>query len=218
MNKYLKESILWVIMLLPFIYLANIWSILPEQVPTHFGFNGKADDWSSKSALIYITGGIVFGLYFLFLIIPIIDPKKKIEQMGDKYFTLRLVLTIFISLLSIFIIHSSNKGSISNPNLLFALIGALFAMLGNYFQTVRPNYFIGIRTPWTLENENVWKNTHRFGGKLWVIGGITIAILSLIINNHQIFSIIFGIVIFIMATVPVIYSYVAFKNNNKLFN
>lgn len=216
MNKYLKESMLWVIMLLPFVYLANVWNILPEQVPTHFNMDGNADDWSSKTSLIYIIGGMVFGLYFLFLIIPVIDPKKKIEQMGDKYFTLRLMLTIFFSLLAIFIVYSGKEGDIKHPNFLFALIGILFTMLGNYFQTVRPNYFIGIRTPWTLESENVWKSTHRLGGKIWMVGGILIAVLAFIISNNSLYSIIFGIIIFVMAVVPIVHSYLAYKKEKSL--
>lgn len=215
MNKYLKETILWVIMLLPFVYLANVWNILPEQVPTHFNMDGNADDWSSKTALIYIIGGLVFGNYILMLVVPIIDPKKKIQQMGEKYFTFRLMLAVFMSLLAIFIVYSGNDGSIKHPNFLFALIGVLFTMLGNYFQTVRPNYFIGIRTPWTLESENVWKSTHRLGGKLWMVGGIMIAVLAFIISNNHIYSMVFGVIIFVMAAVPLVHSYLAYKKEKS---
>ncbi len=216
MNKYLKESLLWLMMLLPMVYLANVWNVLPEQVPTHFGFDGKANDWSSKKSLIYLIPGLQFSIYLLMLLIPAIDPKKKIEQMGDKYFNFRLILTIFLSLLSTYIVYASKVGNIKNPNLLFALIGVMFAMLGNYFQTLRPNYFIGIRTPWTLENENVWKSTHRLGGKIWMIGGIIIAILSFNITDNQMFSIIFSTTLFILAVIPIFYSYWAFKNDKKI--
>jgi uncharacterized membrane protein len=99
--------------------------------------------------------------------------------------------------------------------MLFALIGALFAMLGNYFQTVRPNYFIGIRTPWTLENEQVWKNTHRLGGRLWIVGGFLIAILAFFINNNHLFSIIFGVIISLIVIVPVVFSYTEFKKEKN---
>lgn len=87
-------------------------------------------------------------------------------------------------------------------------------MLGNYFQTVRPNYFIGIRTPWTLENEQVWKNTHRLGGKIWIVGGILIAILAVLIKNNHLFYIIFGVILAFMVVVPTIFSYTEFKKSN----
>ena len=67
--------------------------------------------------------------------------------------------------------------------LIFPLIGLLFAFLGNYFKTIKPNYFIGIRTPWTLENEEVWKKTHLIGGKLWFVGGLLMALTFVLPNE-----------------------------------
>lgn len=99
--------------------------------------------------------------------------------------------------------------------MLFALIGMLFAMLGNYLQTIRPNYFIGIRTPWTLENEQVWKNTHHLGGRLWIVGGALITILAFFIKNNQMYSNIFGVLILLMVIVPVVFSYSEFKKKEN---
>ena len=217
MNKYLKQAILWAFIVMPYIYLASIWNHLPDQVPTHFGLDGTPDDWSSKFLLILIPAGLGLGIYFFMYIIPAIDPKKKIEQMGDKYNSFRFTLTIFFAVLGTYLLYVTNAGSIKNPNILFALIGTVFAILANYFQTVRPNYFIGFRTPWTLENENVWKKTHRLGGRLWVVGGILIAILAFLIHSKQIFLIVFGVLVFLMAAIPVVYSYIEYqKEKNKI--
>jgi len=218
MNKYLKESVLWVLIVLPYVYLAAIWDKLPVQVPTHFDIEGAADSWSNKSTFLFIIGGFGIGIYVLMLLIPFIDPKKKIRQMGEKYYTLRFTLTFFFSLLAILLIYMSKANGVDHHNMLFALIGALFAMLGNYFQAVRPNYFIGIRTPWTLENEQVWKKTHRLGGQLWMVGGVLIAILAFFINNPNTSSIIFGIIISLMIIVPVVFSYTEFKKVRKILN
>ncbi len=130
--------------------------------------------------------------------------------MGDKYFTFRFMLTFFFSLLATYLIYISNSGSLKNPNLLFCLIGALLAMLGNYFQTVRPNYFIGIRTPWTLESELIWKKTHRLSGRLWMVGGVLITFISLILNNKNVLAITFGIILSVLIIVPVVYSFTEF--------
>ncbi len=218
MYKYLKESILWALIALPYVYLATIWNKLPEQVPTHFNMNGVANDWSSITSLLFIPGALGIGIYFLMLIIPAIDPKKKIQQMGDKYYTLRFMLTIFISLLATYLLYISYTGSLKNPNVLFALIGALFAMLGNYFQTIRPNYFIGIRTPWTLKNEQVWKKTHRLGGRLWIVGGILMAILAFFISDNLLYSIVFGAIIFLIVIVPIVFSYTEFQKEKSMLN
>jgi uncharacterized membrane protein len=214
MNKYLKESVLWVFIVLPYVYLSTIWDKLPARVPTHFDLAGKPNDWSDKSSLLYLPGAMMIGIYLLMLIIPYIDPKKKIQQMGNKYYNLRFLLTFFFSILTIFILYTSSTGSIKNPNILLGLIGVLFAMLGNYFQTLRPNYFIGIRTPWTLESEQTWKKTHRFGGKIWMVGGVLIAFFSFFQSN-ALFSIVFGIIIGILVIVPIVYSYLEFQKEKK---
>ncbi len=214
MNKYLKELILWAFIALPYAYLTIIWNKLPEQVPTHFNIEGVANDWSNKTTLLFIPASLGVLIYLLMLIIPVLDPKKKIQQMGDKYYALRFMLTTFFSLLATYLLYVSNTGSLKNPYILFALIGSLFAMLGNYFQTVRPNYFIGIRTPWTLENEQVWKKTHYLGGRLWMGGGVLIAILAFLVYDNRAYFIIFGVIIFLMVIIPVIFSYTEFKKEN----
>jgi len=216
MNKYIKELVLWVFIVLPYIYLATIWNILPAQVPTHFNLEGIADGWSSKHSLIYIIGALGIGIYLIMLIIPTIDPKKKIQQMGNKYYNIRFILTFCFSLLAFHILYSSKEGSMQKSDILFLIIGILFAMLGNYFQTIRPNYFIGIRTPWTLENEKVWKSTHSLAGRIWIVGGILIAVLGFFIKNSGIFSIIFGLIISIMILVPIIFSYTEFQKEKKI--
>lgn len=213
MNKYLKESVFWILILLPFVYLLTIWKTLPELVPTHFDLLGNPNGWSDKNGLILLIGGMGIGTYILMLLIPKFDPKKKIEQMGDKYYSLRLLLTIFMSLLSIYILYTGN-GSKINPNLVIALIGALYAILGNYFQTLKPNYFIGIRTPWTLENEQIWKKTHRLAGRLWIAGGLLTIIISFLINSNLVLVIFFGIITTIIVLVPIVFSYTEFQKTH----
>jgi uncharacterized membrane protein len=211
MKKYLKEAVLWAMILLPYVYLATIWNQLPDKVPTHFNIAGDVDTWSAKTTLLYLPGALGIGIYLLMLLIPLIDPKKRIKQMGAKYYTLRFMLTLFFSVLATYLLYLSNAGSLKNPNLLVALIGVLFAVLGNYFQAIRPNYFIGIRTPWTLENEEVWKKTHRLGGRLWIACGLLIAVISFIIRNNLALAITLGAILSVMVIVPVVYSYREFQ-------
>lgn len=211
MNKYLKESFLWAFILLPYVYLCFIWNKLPERVPTHFDIEGNANDWSGKPMLFFLPTGLGLIIYLLMYVLPFIDPKKKILQMGDKYTSFRFLLTFFFSILSIYLLYISKEGGMKNPNLLIALIGIMLALFGNYFQTVRPNYFIGIRTPWTLENENVWKKTHRYGGRLWMIAGVLMAALSFIIPNNHVLGIMFGVLLVIIIIVPVVFSYIEYR-------
>lgn len=204
-----KELPYILIALIPFIYLAFIWNNLPDTVPMHWNGKGEIDGYGSKNELWGLTA-MLSGLgYFLFLIIPKIDPKGKLDKMGNKLNNLRLMMALFMSALSMFIIYSVQQVE-SKPTLIFALIGLLFAGLGNYFKTIKPNYFIGIKTPWTLENEEVWKKTHLFGGKLWFAGGLLIFILSLIIPNIYSFYVLMSVTV-IISIIPIIYSYLEFK-------
>lgn len=210
MNKYFKESILWVLILIPFVYLSTIWNELPQIIPSHFDFGGNPNGWSDKNGLITLIASLEIGTYLLMLFIPAFDPKKKIQQMGEKYFSLRLLMTFFMSAISIYILYSGNGHKI-NPGVLIALIGGFDAVFGNYLQTVKPNYFIGIRTPWTLENEQTWRNTNRMAGRLWMAGGLFIIVMALAVNNNVALGILFAIVTVIIVLVPIIYSYIQFK-------
>ena len=144
------------------------------------------------------------------LLIPRFDPKKKIEQMGEKYFSLRLVMTLFMTVISVYILYSGNGNKI-DVRILIALIGGFDAVFGNYLQTVKPNYFIGIRTPWALENEQTWKKTHRLAGRMWMMAGIVIVLLSFIIQSNYALGILFAIITATIVVVPIIYSYTEFK-------
>jgi uncharacterized membrane protein len=205
-----KELPLIGIVLAPFVYLALIWNTLPEKVPTHWDYKGEVDKWGDKYSLIALLFLLPVLTYVLMLVVPKIDPKKKIELMGGKYYQLKFILVLFMSMLAFIILHLTENQSTSSPNLIYIPIGVLFIALGNYFKVIQPNYFIGIKTPWTLENKEVWKLTHVLAGKLWIAGGLLIVLTSLTIAN-SIFIYVFISVIAIISLIPMGYSYFKFK-------
>ncbi len=202
------------IVLLPFIYLAYVWNDLPDKVPLHWNISGEIDRYGNKAELILIPILLSLLTYLIFLIVPKIDPKSKLDKMGNKFQTLKFLLTMFMSVLALFIIYLAKNRSFDNSNYIVLLVGLLYLILGNYFKTVKANYFIGIRTPWTLENETVWKETHKLGGKLWFIGGLLIIISSLILEK-QLNFILFIVITAIITLVPVVYSYLKFQKIKK---
>lgn len=215
MNENLKKELPIIgFVLLPFIYLAYLWNSLPEKVPMHWNYKGEIDDWGTKYSLL----GLIFLLpvltYVLMLVIPKINPKKRIELMGGKYYQIKFVLVGFMSVLAIYIIHSSNSQTLSSPSIVLVLIGLLFMALGNYFKVIKQNYFLGIKTPWTLESEEVWKLTHILAGKLWIVGGLLIVIFSLVIPEDINFYL-FIIITAIITIVPIVYSYLIFRKLKK---
>jgi uncharacterized membrane protein len=214
MNKLLKESIIWGIMTIPFIYLSTVWNLLPFNIPTHFGLSGEADGWMSKPVFIWFLVGVIVGLYLLFWIIPRIDPKKRIHLMGEKYYSLRLIFSAFFSLIACLNIYFALKGNLDSPQILVGLMGFLFAVIGNYSQAIRPNYYLGFRTPWTLKSEKVWKTTHIFGGRVWVIGGLITILLSCVIKDNLTIFILLMMMVTLLVTIPTVYSYRMFKREN----
>ena len=211
MNKYLKESVIWTVMAVPFVYLSTVWSSLPANVPTHFGIDGVANGWMSKPVFLCFVVGLIVGLYLLFLVMPKLDTKKKIEQMGEKYYHLRVTFAVFFSVISCVNIFFALEGSLDKPQILVALIGVLYTIIGNYSQAIRPNYFLGFRTPWTLESEAVWKSTHLFGGRVWVVGGIITMLWALLIKNNQILYFGLMVIIAILVIIPTVHSYLLYK-------
>lgn len=208
MEKIKKEIPFISIALLPFVYLAYIWNRLPEKVPMHWNVSGEIDDYGNKNELLFMLLLVVGLPYLIFLVIPHIDPKQKLQNMGNKLNNLRFVLSLFMSALSIFILYSVQQKT-SNTGLIFAIVGLLFAFLGNYFKTIKPNYFIGIRTPWTLENEEVWKKTHLLGGKMWFVGGLLMAMTFVLPDPLNLF--VFLGITAIISIIPIIYSYLEFR-------
>lgn len=209
-----KELPILVIVLLPFIYLAYIWNELPNKVPMHWNLKGEIDRYGDKTEMIIIPFLLPLLTYLIFLVVPKIDPKNNLNKMGRKLQTIKFLLTTFMSVLALLIIYTAKNQSFTNPNYIVLMGGVLFIILGNYFKTIKPNYFIGIRTPWTLENETVWKKTHKLGGKMWLIGGILVVISSLILNKSQNFTA-FMIISAVITIIPIAYSYLIYKNEIK---
>ena len=180
----------------------------------HWNYKGEIDRYGEKIELLLIPILLPLLVYVIFLVVPKIDPKNKLNNMGNKLKTIKVLLTTFMSILALVIIYSAKNQSTSNPNYIVLTIGVLYLVLGNYFKTIKANYFIGIRTPWTLENETVWKKTHKLAGKMWLIGGLIIVFSSLILEKQTNF-VLFITITMVIAIIPVVYSYITFQKIKK---
>lgn len=200
-----------VLVLLPFLYLAWIWNSLPEQVPLHWNIVGEADRYGSRKELILVPLLLPFLVYILMWFIPFVDSKNAIIKKDDNYDLIKLILVGVTSVLAIFILNVSRNETILNINYLILGIGVLYMILGNFFKTIRSNYFIGIRTPWTLADELVWRKTHKLAGIIWLVGGLIIILLSFFLDHTPLS---FGMIIVtaVIVLIPVIYSYIAFQH------
>lgn len=168
-----------VALLLPTAYLAFVWPGLPDQVPTHFGIDGHADSFSSRDHLWLLTLALPVGIALLFSAAPYLDPKRRLVGDTANFQKLRLALVGFVSGLACFCLYLAVHPGTSPGRGIALLSGLFLTLIGNYLTTVQPNYFVGIRTPWTLESPSVWARTHRAGGILFCLSGVLIVALAL---------------------------------------
>jgi len=209
MKKLKQDWLSWIIILAPFVMIITCWDRFPEQIPTHFGLDGKPDDYSGKAFGLFLLPGINIGLYLLLLVLPKIDPlKKNYALFSDKLRRIRLILHTFFTFI-FFITAFYSLGYQFNLSLLL-LYGMLvfFMLLGNYMGNVRHNFFIGVRTPWTLSSEAVWIRTHRLTARTWVFGSLVMMALLPFIPRPEYIVLPY---ILIISLVPVVYSYIIYK-------
>jgi uncharacterized membrane protein len=207
----LKNLILVAFLSVPIIYLKMVYNNLPEKVALHFGADGQPDRYGEKSELwtpILIMMLVALVTYLIVTNIGKIDPKKQTLQSQELMQKLGLTIVSFVSILTMYIVYCSYNPT--DGKLVFIMLGLFFAAIGNFMNNVKPNYFVGLRLPWTLENEDNWRKTHHLASKLWVGGGLAIAVLAIFIAPGLMSKIMLPIVILIVV-IPSIYSYQYYK-------
>lgn len=215
-----RDIIIILIAALPYAYLAHIYNALPATVPTHFGIDGKADGFSSKSSLWATTSILAVISLLLFLLmrfLPLIDPKKTAKYSASLFDRIALAVVILLCVINLLVLNAAQTGTFKLTPVFPVIMGLFFAFTGNVMHNIKPNYFAGIRTPWTLENEETWRRTHQFGGKLWFIGGLVIAAVSLLLHGAAaLYFMQAGLLV--LALTPIIFSYITYKAIKKREN
>jgi uncharacterized membrane protein len=184
---------------------------LPDLVPAHWNIRGEVDNYFNRFwgafALPLMTGGI----YLLLLFVPYLDPKREnYPRFAKAYQMVRLGMVLFMGI----IYASTLVVALGGPADLVARIvplavGLLFILIGNYLPQARHNYFFGVRTPWTLANEEVWRRTHRFSGYAFILGGIAFIIAAFLPPPVNFILAMACILIAVSSTI--VYSYLAFR-------
>ena len=204
-----KEWVVLLLVLLPFAASAILWSQLPERVPIHFNARGEANGWGPKWVNAFLLPLIGVGTYLGMLILPVLDPKKKIAIHQKAISAIRIALSLFLVGMYAVIMAKSLGVKLDMQIWLQAGTGMLFMVLGNYMSAVKHNYFIGIRTPWTLESAEVWKKTHRLGGKVFVVCGLLLLLFAFVpgLNEPHVLT----ALIVVLVVIPVAYSWFAYR-------
>ncbi|WP_020530961.1 SdpI family protein [Flexithrix dorotheae] len=214
-DQFIKRE--WIgitFLIIPFVMLIYLWNDLPEKIPVHWNIEGEVDRYAGKGFELFLLPLINVFTYLVISISYYIDPKNKLKFSLNTLTILKTVIAGFVTMLFSVMLAISLGFPINMPDVVQYGIILLFLVIGNYLSKIRPNYFMGIRTPWTLENEEVWKKTHRLGGKIWVSGSVILLITKIILANHLPFPLFLGFIV-AMSLIPVIYSYITFKQLEK---
>jgi len=187
-----------------------LYSRLPETVATHWNLQGTPDGYSSRFWAVIAMPLVTLGLTGLFNVLPKVDPKREnYAKFLDTYWLIANAVLVFTLVAHALILASGLGYTVRVDRLLPIGIGLLLAFLGNYLTRVEPNWFIGIRTPWTLSSDAVWRRVHRTAGWLFAIGGLVIAAGAF--APRSAFMPLLTIIIVIAAGIPVVQSYILWK-------
>lgn len=209
-----KELLLLLIALLPLLALLILGNKVADQVPMHWNIKGEIDSYGSK----WITPFLTLGLNAFLILVMFIDPKKEnYDRFINIIYKLRLVLSLFFSMIAGITIYIGMGNTFEMDRFLLISIPLLFCFLGNLIISIKPNWFIGVRTPWTMENENVWRKTHRLTGILWFWMGLLLGILGFFIPKMIGAYLLFGVIL-VLIIVPILYSYLEYKKEKQVIN
>ena len=199
-----------VIILLPIFVGVALWDKLPEQVATHWGANGEANGWSSREFAVFGLPIFLLALHWICMLATAKDPRNKGQNV--KIFEIMFWLCPVISLFGNGAVYAGALNwEVDMIKWVYILLGALFAVIGNYMPKCKQSYTIGIRVKWALENEANWNATHRLAGKIWFAGGILLALCVFLPGNNLMWVPV--CIAAIIAVVPVVYSYAYYRKH-----
>lgn len=169
------------IALVMLVVVAVLYPSLPDQIPTSWEFDGTVS-YGGKHT-IWMLAGMLVLFAFMYDFLPYIDPRKRnYLKFGRIYDFFCVGMQIFLAVTTgIVLSESYYPGRIQAPKVVFVMLSLLFVLVGNYLPKIQSNFYMGIKTPWTLSSDEVWRKTHRFAGKLYVACGILTLLSTLLL-------------------------------------
>lgn len=200
----------WILIGIAFGFSAAMYARLPEQIPTHWNARGEVDDHTARSFGAWMMPLVLLTMAVILPKLPAIDPRRaNFEKFRPTYDLMINAVMTLVTALHVAMLGVAVGWPIRIERLTPALVGALLVVVGNIMPRARPNWFFGIRTPWTLSNDRVWERTHRVGGLSFVIAGVVLIATAFMRPSVAMPGFIIAIVI--ASLVPLAYSYFAWR-------
>lgn len=186
---------------------------LPPTVPLHWDIHGQIDAWGPRWQSAFMAAlplGCALLLYFL----PSIDPRRRNYPRHSRAYGAVCIVLVGALLAITWAITLHMLGlRLPLSSIIMGLVGVVLIVMGNYMPQLRPNYFVGIKTPWTIENERVWRKTHRMSGILFCIAG-AVVLLSAFIPPF-VAAWVQGATLAVVVIIPIVYSYTTYRKYKK---
>ncbi len=207
-----KLIITSIVILVPIFIGLILWNKLPDKIPTHWNSAGEVDGWSSKIFAVFGLPAILFVLHWACVLGTSADPKK--QNIEGKVFEIVFWTCPIVSLLVGMLGYGTALGmEFKVDKIMLALVGIMFIVVGNYLPKCKQSYTVGIKLPWTLDDEENWNRTHRMAGKLWVASGIVLLLSMLLPTSFMVVVVLAALVVTVL--VPTVYSYLLFREKEK---
>ena len=194
--------------LLPILVGVILMDRLPLAFATHWGVNGQPDGWSSRSVAIFVPPLLMLALFWVCVYFTAKDPGN--QGRNKKPMAMVLWIVPFLSNLCCGMMYALALGvEFDVVNLLAAVLGIIFAVIGNFMPKCQMNSTIGIKVAWAYTSEENWNTTHRFAGRVWVMGGLAILLTALLPTN--LINPLFPAIMIAIAVIPMVYSWRYYK-------
>jgi uncharacterized membrane protein len=209
------KKLIWfasAIIIISFIIGIVLYPQMPDRMASHWGANGEVDGYMSKFWGLFLLPIILTIMTLLFVFLPKIDPlKKNVEKFRPYYEGFILVMVIFLAYIYALTIAWNLNYKFDMTLMIVPAMSILFYYCGVLLEHAKRNWFIGIKTPWTLSSDTVWKKTHKLGAKLFKVSSI-ILLSGIFIPDYAFFLL---LLVIIAALYPIIYSYQEYKKLKK---
>lgn len=187
---------------------------LPEQIPTHWNVHGEVDGWAPRFPGAFLMPAVLLGIWALALVLPRIDPRRAhLEAFRATYWLQMNAVLLFLAAVGAVALAAALGWPIAVGTVVGVGVGVLLIAVGNYLPRVKSNWWMGIRNPWTLSDDEVWRKTHRLGGRLFVLAGGMIVASAFLAPDLQLAMLLTAVAI--AAVVPNVYSYLQWRKRGR---
>lgn len=211
-TSWRREAPLLVLIAAMFVAAAVLWPSAPARMPVHWNIAGQVDRYGGKVEGLLGLPLVMLGLYVMFLMLPLIDPKRtNYASFAAAYDTLRWATLVILGAVYVALLLTSFGYPVDIGFVVPVAIGLLFCLIGNLMGKFRQNWFVGVRTPWTLSSNASWEKTNRLGGRMFLATGIVLFAAALI-HTWWIVAILGAMIVAMVVVLPT-YSYLAWRRD-----